>query len=102
VVELIDGLRSRLGRDAFQIIDHWPDDPMAIGIASLLNSAVLAYISVTPDADAPYFVSLELPPAGEWANYPYTPGDERSKCDIEELVATLSVHLRTALPNTSL
>jgi hypothetical protein len=102
VVELIDVLRTRLGSDAFQVIDHWPDDPMAVGIAAPQDAGVLAYVSVTPDADDPYFVSLELPPEGEWADHPYTPGDERNECGIDELVATISAHLRKAPPNTSL
>lgn len=102
VVKLIDLLRSRLGNDAFQVIDHWPDDLMAIGIASPQNAGVLAYIAVTPEADDAYFVSLELPPEGEWADHPYTPGDERNECGIDELVATISAHLRRAPPNISL
>jgi hypothetical protein len=102
VVELVDVLRSRLGSDAFQIIDHWPDDPMAIGIASPQNAGVLAYIAVTPEADAPYFVSLELPPEGKWADHPYTPGDERHECGIDDLVATIAAHMRRAPPNKSL
>ena len=102
VVELIDVLRSRLGPGAFQVVDHWPDDPMAIGIAAPTNAGVLAYVSVTPEADDPYFVSLELPPEGEWAEHPYTPAGERNECGIDDLVATVSTHLRKAPPNTSL
>jgi hypothetical protein len=102
VVELIEVLRSRLGSDTFQVIDHWPDDPMAVGIASPQDAGVLAYISVTPEAEAAYFVSLELPPEGEWADHPYTPGNERNECGIDELVATISAHMRKAPPNKSL
>ena len=101
VVDLIDTLRSRLGSDAFQVVDHWPEDPMAVGIASPRNAGVLAYVSVTPEADDPYFVSLEFPPEGEWADHPYTPGDERNECGIDELVTTISAHLKRAPPNTS-
>jgi hypothetical protein len=102
VAELIDTLRKRLGSDAFQIVDHWPEDPMAIGIASPQNVGVLAYVSVTPEADDPYFVSLELLPEGDWADHPYMPGDERNECGIDELVATISAHLRMVPPSTSL
>ena len=102
VVDLVDALRGRLGNDAFQVIDHWPEDPMAIGIASPQDAGVLAYISVTPESTTPYFVSLELPPEGEWADHPYTPGDERNECGIDELVETISAHMRKAPPNKSL
>ncbi len=95
---LVEELRRRLGVDAFQIVDHWPDDPLAVGIASQQDARVLAYVSVTPGADDPYFVSLELPPEGEWADHPYTPGAERDACEIDELVEILSAHLRRALP----
>jgi hypothetical protein len=101
VVELIGVLRGRLGSDAFQVIDYWPEDPMAIGVASPQNTGVLAYISITPEADTPYFVSLELPPEGEWADHPYTPGDERNECGIDELVETIAAHMSRATPNTS-
>ena len=94
VTALIDTLRSRLGSDAFRVVDHWPEDPMAVGIASPRHAGILAYVSVTPDLDEPYFVSLELPPEGEWADLPYTPGDERNECGIDELVAIISAHLR--------
>ncbi len=101
VVDLLDALRSRLGSDAFQVVDHWPDDPMAIGIASPHDAGVLAYISVTPEAADPYFVSLEFPPDGEWAEFPYTPGDERNECGIDELVSTIAAHLKKAPTDTS-
>jgi hypothetical protein len=102
VVELVEVLRSRVGSDAFQVIDHWPDDPMAIGIASPQNAGVLAYISITPEADDPYFVSLELPPEGEWADHPYMPSEERHECGIDDLVAVIAAHMRRAPPNKSL
>jgi hypothetical protein len=102
VVELIDVLRSHLGPGTFQIVDHWPDDPMSIGIASPVNAGVVAYVSVTPTADDPYFVSLELPPEGNWAEHPYTPDGARNERGIDELVATISAHLRKAPPNKSL
>ena len=101
VVDLVEFLRGRLGSEAFQVIDHWPEDPMAIGIASPRNAGVLAYISVTPEADTPYFVSLELPPESEWAEHPYTPSDERNECSIDELIKTISAHMRRAPPNKS-
>ena len=61
VAALLDALRDRLGTHAFAVLDHWPDDPLAIGIASPKDARVMAYVSVNPVADEPYFVSLELP-----------------------------------------
>lgn len=101
VFELVDILQVRMGSDAFQVIDHWPDDPMAIGIASPRNGGVLAYVSVTPEANDRYFVCLELPPEGKWEDHPYSPGDEHSGCGIDELVRIISIHLRRVKPDVS-
>ena len=101
VVALIDSLRSRLGSDAFRVVDHWPDDPMAVGFASPQDPGVLAYVSITPGADEPYFVSLELPPDDEWADHPYMPGDERNECALDELVAMIAGHMRKVRPDKS-
>ena len=98
VAKLLDTLRQKLGADAFQVVDHWADDPFAIGVASPRDAGILAYVAVTPGADDPYFVSLELPPSSEWADLPYSPGDERNECGIDELVAMIAAHLKRTPP----
>jgi hypothetical protein len=93
VAALVGLLLQRLGANSFQLVDHWPEDPFAIGIASPTDARVLAYVSVNPDAAEPYFVSLELSPEAE-ADLPYSPGDERNECGIEEVAAMVAMHLK--------
>jgi hypothetical protein len=91
----IDALREALGVGSFMVIDHWPDDPHAVGVASPLNEHILAYISVSSGSDEPYFVSLEHPPSGEWSDHLYTPEEDRNICELDELVEIVAKHLRS-------
>jgi hypothetical protein len=100
VAKLLDALRDRLGAHSFAVVDHWPDDPLAIGITSPKDARVLAYVAVNPGAEEPYFVSLELPPEGEWVEHPYLPGDERNECGLDELVFMIDKHLGRAILNS--
>jgi hypothetical protein len=95
LLAVIGALQEALGADSFRVIDHWPEDPQAIGVASPLNEHILAYISVFSGSDEPYFVSLELPPSGEWSDHPYTPGEDRNVCGLDELVQIVAKHLRS-------
>ena len=56
---MLEKLRAALGSDAFDIVDHWPSDLIAIGIASPKNHHVLVYIGIFDDG---YYAELELPP----------------------------------------
>ena len=53
-------LREDIGRDNFDITDHWEGDRQAIGITQKGNEGVLAYISVG-DKEPIYYIALELP-----------------------------------------
>lgn len=63
LLDAIERLRLKLGATAFDIVDHWADDLLAVGIASPRNHQVLIYFSVCSDAG--YDVELELPPLTE-------------------------------------
>ncbi|MET0291779.1 MAG: hypothetical protein ABW136_05385 [Steroidobacteraceae bacterium] len=91
----VDALRERLGKNAFVIVDHWPEDPDAIGIAAPGNQELFAYVSASTGADEPYFVSLEFPTTGDWADHSYTPGDDRNVCELDELIDAISKHLQS-------
>lgn len=93
VESLLARLRERLGADAFLAVDHWPTDPFAIGIARPDNLEVLAYISTAGADPEDFFVSLELPPAGGWSDFPYSPAGDRTARGFDELVAALRQHL---------
>ena len=95
--QLLARLRERLGSGSFLVVDHWPHDTRAVGIARPDNLEVLAYIS-TEEADPErYFVSLELPPRGEWADAPYSPAGDQNVRGFEELATMLERHLSDAV-----
>lgn len=62
ILDLLDQLRSKLGDGAFDIVDHWEQDLIAVGIASPRNHQILVYIGVYDDG---YHAELELPPVTE-------------------------------------
>jgi hypothetical protein len=97
VRQLLKRLAERLGSNYFHIVDHWPDDPYAIGLTRPDNPAVLAYVcTVEADPDR-IFVSLELPPAGEWADTPYSPAGDQNVRGFDELAAIIERHLSQAV-----
>lgn len=74
---VLQALNATLGNRAFVELNHWPDDPNAIGLAPADRPGVLAYISLLPSVPGNYFVSFESPPAGAWLAHSYTPHDGR-------------------------
>src|SRR5215207_3936001 len=97
VRQLLQRLAERFGSDFFHVVDYWREDPYAIGITRPDNSAVLAYIC-TEEADPErIFVSLELPPAGKWADAPYSPAGDQNVRGFEELAAVIGRHLSQAV-----
>jgi len=59
ILDVLDRLKLTLGAGAFDIVDHWSSDLIAVGIASPQNHQVLVYIGVFDDG---YYAELELPP----------------------------------------
>jgi hypothetical protein len=92
VGELVRALEEHLGERAFVVVDHWEADLRTIGVASVRDPRLLVYVSVN-DAAPRYFVSFEFPPAGEWTDHPYTPGEERSVDTLSEVIALVKKHI---------
>jgi hypothetical protein len=67
IQHVLETLQARFGLGCFAVVDHWPADPLAVGVARPDDSAVLVYVSVesafTGEA-VKYYVALELEPAG--------------------------------------
>ncbi len=97
VRQLLERLAGLLGTDYFQIVDHWPDDPYAIGLTKPDDPAVLAYICTEEVDPERIFVSLELPPAGKWADAPYSPAGDQNVRGFDELAAIIKRHLSQAV-----
>ena len=64
---MLEALQARFGVGCFSVVDHWPGDPLAVGVARPDDKAVLVYVSVestfTGEA-VKYYVALELQPSG--------------------------------------
>ena len=64
---MLEALQARFGIGCFEVVDHWPGDPAAVGVARRDDAAVLAYVSVETQfhgESVKYYVALELQPAG--------------------------------------
>jgi hypothetical protein len=59
----VEHLRTCLGPDEFQIMDHWDADPTAIGVASASDPQRLVYFSLAPGEERRFYVCLEAAPA---------------------------------------
>lgn len=57
---LLISLREDIGKENFDITDHWEGDELAIGISKKGNPGVLVYISVNINTPI-FYIELELP-----------------------------------------
>jgi hypothetical protein len=67
IENVLEALKARFGAGGFDVVDHWPADPAAVGVARRDDAAVLAYVSVESQfqgESVKYYVALELQPAG--------------------------------------
>lgn len=92
VLRTLDRLWTRLGPDAFDIVDHWECDLTAVGVASPRDHGVLAYIA---SYDNGFYVELELPPrTGD--DFPYQVAGTYSGLDFEQVAVIVGEHLARA------
>jgi hypothetical protein len=61
-VKLVERLRTDLGPDDFDIVDHWDADLCAIGIAMTDDHTQLVYISTFAKPHESYDYELEIAP----------------------------------------
>jgi hypothetical protein len=100
ILDVLEGLRARLGRSAFEVVDHWECDLCAIGIASPRHHGVLVYISTLGQPAGRFYAELELPPApGD--DFPYQVAGTFESLDFERLAAVVTEHLARAEPGAS-
>ena len=92
IVDVVAQLHLRIGKEAFQIVDHWDADCMAVGVARSDDPRTLVYISTFNKPIGRYFVSLESPPA-KGDDAPYKDIGHHEDVDIETLVRIVQKHL---------
>jgi hypothetical protein len=61
LIDVVERLRNDLGPDFFVIVDHWRDDPIAVGLARPDDFAVLVYVTLQLDStdDGPEYKLLD-------------------------------------------
>ncbi len=89
ILDMLRKLRAALGTDAFDIVDHWHSDLIAVGIASPKNHHVLIYIGIFDDG---YYAELELPPTRSDDSL-YEVAGRNSGLGFEQLVDVVAKHL---------
>jgi hypothetical protein len=93
ILGVLDRLKLTLGAGAFDIVDHWSSDLIAVGIASPQNHQVLVYIGVFDDG---YYAELELPPlTGD--DGPYRVAGRYSGLTFDQLAGVATKHLALGL-----
>lgn len=90
ILNLLGRLRTDLGDDAFDIVDHWESDIVAIGLACPSDHRVLAYISTIDQPPDSYSYELELPPTN--GDELYSVAGESNGCKYSELLDALCSH----------
>ena len=94
----LDLLSERLGRSAFDIVDHWDADLDAVGIARPSDHRYLVYFSAS-HSDGTYYVELEAPPE-VGSEFPYSVAGRFESVELDSLVELAKRHL--ALPPTDM
>ncbi len=90
ILNLLARLRTDLADDAFDIVDHWDGDLVAIGLACPSDHRVLAYISTINQLPDSYSYELELPPTND--DELYSVAGESNGCTYPELLDALCSH----------
>lgn len=85
-------LEERLGKGAFQIVDHWEADMTAVGIADPFDTRRVVYIASGRTQADIYHGSLEKP-AKPGSSLPYEDCGTFNDVDLDELVQVVSRHL---------
>ena len=62
ITAIVDRLRSDLGPEAFDMLDHWDDDLCAVGIARPSDHRYLVYICTFPPEAGTISYECEKPP----------------------------------------
>jgi hypothetical protein len=94
IQQTIANLQDVLGKDAFEVADHWEADLCSIGIAHPKNNQLLVYVSTCEQAKDEFFVATELPP--ENVAEIYQPGSEFKNVKFDGLIEIIRRHFSFA------
>ncbi|MCB0921723.1 MAG: hypothetical protein KDC08_07910 [Actinobacteria bacterium] len=89
--EVIARLRTDVGHDAFAVVDHWPADLSAVGVAQPHDHRYLVYISTLQEKEGRYAFQLERPAIDQ--DLPFDADPMVDAATYEELVREVRRHL---------
>ena len=107
IVAVIEDLRARLGRDAFDVVEQWDADVCAIGLSRAGERPRLVYISTCDLPDGRYDVSLDAPgntnewPARRSGSVPRPAAGHHAAVDFDTLCELVSAHLGLGKPGST-
>jgi len=81
-------LREDIGRDKFDITDHWAGDPFSVGISKKHTPSVLVYIRADENTTR-YYLALE----GPSENKEYEESGEFNDLTYKEILPIVKGHL---------
>ncbi len=96
IQDIVTFLAQHLGKDAFQVVDHWGADFFAIGIARKNDPETLVYISTWQKPEGRCSATLQSA-KGTWRDVSCTAGMDLDDLSFQELLVLASLHLRLPL-----
>ena len=97
LLNLLAALRAQLAPTQLVEVDHWPEDPEAMGVAAAGQPGLLAYIAIDGGSDDLFFLSMERPPGAEWSEEDALSAD-KTVGDVDELCEVLAHQFRRVQP----
>ena len=107
IVAVIERLRARLGRDAFDVVEQWDSDVCAVGLSRPNERPRLVYISTCDLPEGRYDVSLDAPgntaewPARRSGSVPRPASGHHAAIDFDALADLVSAHLGLGKPGST-
>ncbi len=92
IVDVVQRLISLLGKDAFDVVDHWEDDLCAIGLGSPSDHGMLVDISTIGLSTGRYNIHLELPSTHQ-SDFPYIDAGQHTSVNFTQLCEIVKKHL---------
>ena len=91
VLRVLDRLRSDLGDDAFDVVDHWDADLCAVGVARPSDHRFLVYISTFPPENGVLAYECERPSSDP--DLPYDSDGIVNEASYDDVAAAVTRHL---------
>ena len=89
---IVRELSAHMGEDSFKIVDNWDADLVAVGVCSMHEPGMAAYISTWDRPPGRCYLELEWP-AENSADLPYGKTEEFENVSCSEAVSISAKHI---------